>query len=47
VTPGLDMTHDPERGHSFPLGAILCRGGVNFSLFSHLASPVEFPFVKP
>ena len=47
MTPGLDMTHDLARGHSFPLGAIVCRGGVNFSLFSRSASHVESPFVKP
>jgi isoamylase len=30
-----------QNGHSFPLGATVCRGGVNFSLFSRSASHVE------
>jgi hypothetical protein len=44
---GLDMTHDLERGHSFPLGAVVCRGGVNCNLFSRSGSHVGLPFVKP
>ena len=28
-------------GHSFPLGATVCRDGVNFSLFSRSATRVE------
>jgi isoamylase len=35
------MLSDAKRGHSFPLGATVCRGGVNFSLFSRAASRVE------
>jgi hypothetical protein len=42
MTRGLDMTHDLEGGHTFPLGAIVCRGGVNVSLFSRSASHVEY-----
>src|SRR5512134_3209847 len=42
--PGLAMTHDPEHGHSFPLGATPSRGGANFSLFSRAATRVELLF---
>ncbi len=37
------MTYALQRGQSFPLGAAVCRGGVNFSLLSRPASHGEPP----
>ena len=36
-----DLTHDPLQGYSAPLGATLCRDGVNFSVFSKHATAIE------
>jgi isoamylase len=36
-----DLTHDPLRGTSSPLGATPCRDGVNFSVFSKYATAIE------
>jgi isoamylase len=36
-----DLTHDPLRGTSSPLGATPCREGVNFSVFSKYATAIE------
>jgi isoamylase len=45
VTVDPVMTRGAPRGsHSFPLGATVCRGGVNFSLFSRSALRVELLF---
>jgi len=38
------MMSDVARGHSFPLGATVCGGGVNLSLFSRSATRVELLF---
>ena len=32
---------EPTHGRSFPLGAVVCPGGVNFSVFSKHSSAVE------
>ena len=39
MRPGL--SHVPEPGVAAPLGATLCHGGVNFSMFSKHATGVE------
>src|SRR5512139_1429772 len=41
---GAKMPPDAEHGRSFPLGATVCPGGVNFVLFSRSASGVELLF---
>ena len=38
------MAHASQNGHSFPLGATVCHGGVNFSLFTRSAACVELLF---
>jgi isoamylase len=44
VTHECEMAENPRGGHSFPLGATICRGGANFSVFSRSASRVELLF---
>ena len=36
-----DLPQNPSQGRSFPLGATLCPGGVNFSVFSKHSTSVE------
>ena len=38
------MKRRPEHGQSIPLGATLCQGGVNFSIFSKNAQSVDLLF---
>ena len=39
-----DTTSDGPHGASFPLGATICQGGVNFSVFSKHATGVQLLF---
>jgi len=41
VSPPPDLLQNPSQGRSFPLGATLCPGGVNFSVFSKHSTSVE------